>query len=214
MSSQLKFSAHLKAIREAKNVKRADLAAFAQIKESYLEKLESGYSPPPSEEVIERLAKALKIDADELFALACKLPLDVHRMLLTRPALVQLVRIGNQWSDVILKAFLTARDVPAAKLTYVAGPLPCWDCDRSQREPIPQSIKLAVFRLDNHECVYCSNLRFLEVDHRYPDSFGGTNDLENLVTCCTNCNKKKRNRLTPPPAVFGRFRVEIESGER
>ena len=209
-ANQPKFGARLKEIREAKPMSRRDLAAFAGIKESYLEKIESGYNPAPSEEVILLFAKALNIEADELFALACKLPPDVFKELLTRPALVQLVRVGVERSETALKTFLTAYEVPAAKLTYPAGPLPCWDTDRSQREPIPQAIKLAVFRLDNHECVYCSNLRFLEVDHLYPDSFGGTNDLENLVTCCAPCNKKKQNRTVAPPTVFGRFRAEIE----
>ncbi|HEY0076820.1 MAG TPA: helix-turn-helix transcriptional regulator [Abditibacteriaceae bacterium] len=57
MSQLPKFSARLKEIREAKGMQRRDLAAFAQIKESYLEKIERGYNPPPAEEVIELLVE-------------------------------------------------------------------------------------------------------------------------------------------------------------
>ena len=204
-----KFSTRLKAIREAKKMSRADLALRVGIQESYLEKLERGYQAPPSKEVIAALAKSLGTDADELFALAVKLPPDIERALLTTPQLVQLVRVGMAWSEKARFVMLQAYDVPLSKLAYQSGPLPNFDVDRSRREPITREMKLAVFRLDNNECVYCSSTTLLEVDHIQPDSLGGTNEIENLVTCCDRCNKKKANRTTPP-LVFGRFRGEVE----
>jgi 5-methylcytosine-specific restriction endonuclease McrA len=50
-----------------------------------------------------------------------------------------------------------------------------------------------VFRRDNHECVYCGsdNKRDLTLDHVIPQSKGGENSWENLVTACKKCNSQK-----------------------
>jgi 5-methylcytosine-specific restriction endonuclease McrA len=55
-----------------------------------------------------------------------------------------------------------------------------------------------LFVRDNHTCQYCarhkSELRTSEVltrDHIIPESRGGKNTWENLVTACSTCNNKK-----------------------
>lgn len=55
-----------------------------------------------------------------------------------------------------------------------------------------------LFVRDNHTCQYCgrhkSDLRSKEVltrDHIIPESKGGKNTWENLVTACSTCNNKK-----------------------
>jgi hypothetical protein len=50
-----------------------------------------------------------------------------------------------------------------------------------------------VYRRDNYECVYCgnSNQRILTLDHVIPQSKGGTDTWDNLVTACRPCNAEK-----------------------
>jgi hypothetical protein len=54
----------------------------------------------------------------------------------------------------------------------------------------------AVRQLHGRQCGYCSVRESeagteLEIDHFQPRSAGGTDDLENLVYCCTRCNRRK-----------------------
>lgn len=51
-----------------------------------------------------------------------------------------------------------------------------------------------IFRRDGYRCVYCGKkLRddTAQVDHIIPAVKGGTNALDNLVTCCRKCNQLK-----------------------
>ena len=55
---------------------------------------------------------------------------------------------------------------------------------------------------DGDDCQGCGRNfgddRYLEVDHKYPKSDGGSNVLENLVLLCTPCNQLKGNVYTLP----------------
>lgn len=59
---------------------------------------------------------------------------------------------------------------------------------------IPQSLRLAVFRRDDFQCVRCGAETNLCADHIIPESKGGKTILENLQTLCRTCNAKKGNR--------------------
>ena len=50
-----------------------------------------------------------------------------------------------------------------------------------------------IYRRDNYECVYCgsSYLKSLTLDHVIPQSKGGANAWDNLVTACRTCNSEK-----------------------
>lgn len=50
-----------------------------------------------------------------------------------------------------------------------------------------------VFKRDDYECVYCgaSNKKDLTLDHVIPQSKGGPNTWDNLVTACKSCNNEK-----------------------
>jgi hypothetical protein len=50
-----------------------------------------------------------------------------------------------------------------------------------------------VYRRDNYECVYCgcSTQKLLTLDHVIPQSKGGKNSWDNLVTACKQCNGEK-----------------------
>lgn len=48
-----------------------------------------------------------------------------------------------------------------------------------------------VFKRDNYECVYCGCGRELTLDHVIPQSKGGKDTWDNLVTACRSCNAEK-----------------------
>lgn len=52
-----------------------------------------------------------------------------------------------------------------------------------------------VYRRDNFECVYCGdyNRKTLTLDHVVPQSKGGKDTWDNLVTACRKCNSEKSN---------------------
>lgn len=56
-----------------------------------------------------------------------------------------------------------------------------------------------VFRRDRHTCQYCGHKGELTLDHVMPQSRGGADTWENLVTACAPCNQAKANR-TPDEA--------------
>jgi 5-methylcytosine-specific restriction endonuclease McrA len=56
--------------------------------------------------------------------------------------------------------------------------------------------RLAIYRRDNHTCVYCGRDLATEVatlDHVLACELGGTNHESNLVTACLSCNSAKRD---------------------
>jgi hypothetical protein len=57
-------------------------------------------------------------------------------------------------------------------------------------------------------CGYCGVSEeevgnFLEVDHFFPISLGGTDDPANLVYCCSSCNRYKGNFWADPESSMG-----------
>lgn len=69
---------------------------------------------------------------------------------------------------------------------------------------IRPSVRFDVFKRDDFTCVYCGRRPpdvTLEVDHLIPRAEEGTDDPENLVTSCWDCNRGKGAvPLTTPPA--------------
>lgn len=64
-----------------------------------------------------------------------------------------------------------------------------------------KSLRFQVFRRDGHVCQYCGGRPpdvALVVDHVVPAALGGSDDPENLVTSCRDCNSGKA--ATPPDA--------------
>ena len=61
---------------------------------------------------------------------------------------------------------------------------------------ISKKIRFEVFKRDGFLCAYCGNTppeAILEVDHIEPVSKGGTDDINNLITSCFDCNRGKSN---------------------
>ena len=62
--------------------------------------------------------------------------------------------------------------------------------------------KKHIYLRDGYTCQYCGDVHTpheLTLDHILPQSRGGKNVWENLVTCCRKCNSKKSD-LTPREA--------------
>ncbi len=67
-----------------------------------------------------------------------------------------------------------------------------------KREYIKSELYGKVLRRDNYTCQYCgarTGEAWLEIDHIIPVSYGGDNNIDNLITACRHCNRKKRNNL-------------------
>ena len=64
-----------------------------------------------------------------------------------------------------------------------------------KRTHIPRGLRHEVFKRDNYTCVECgarkSDGATLHVDHKIPVSKGGTDELSNLQTLCSDCNLNK-----------------------
>tara|TARA_R110000772_G_scaffold25903_3_gene67256 strand:+ start:694 stop:1212 length:519 start_codon:yes stop_codon:yes gene_type:complete len=57
----------------------------------------------------------------------------------------------------------------------------------------PSLNKQNIFKRDSHRCVYCGSgdFRKLTIDHVVPQSKGGKDRWDNLVTACLSCNNEK-----------------------
>jgi tetratricopeptide (TPR) repeat protein len=89
-----RFGARIRELRTGLSITLKELSAKVNVDITYLSKIENGVMPPPSEEVILRLAENLNTDKDELLILAGKLPSDIVEILQDREV-VQLLRSGN-----------------------------------------------------------------------------------------------------------------------
>lgn len=80
-----------------------------------------------------------------------------------------------------------------------------WDLEQKRRKKlrneITHKLRFHILEKSNYECFYCGRGRkthkdiVLEVDHLKPLDKGGTNDEDNLVTACWECNEGKKNIL-------------------
>ncbi len=87
-----RFGRYIRRTREAlqETDRRFSLRQVSQrigIEPAYLSKIERGVFPPPSEEVIVKLAALLGEDSDVLLAMAGKLSSDLQQIIVRRPKL-------------------------------------------------------------------------------------------------------------------------------
>lgn len=70
---------------------------------------------------------------------------------------------------------------------------------KRRKTNIPRGLRHEVFKRDNYTCVECGARKedgaTLHVDHKIPVSKGGTDELSNLQTLCSDCNLNKSNLL-------------------
>lgn len=76
----------------------------------------------------------------------------------------------------------------------------------NKRQPISKKTRFDVFKRDGFICQYCGDSPpsvVLEVDHLKPVASMGTNQIDNLITSCFDCNRGKGSReLSQIPANF------------
>lgn len=61
---------------------------------------------------------------------------------------------------------------------------------------ISKKVRFEIFKRDGFACGYCGKTppnTILEIDHIDPRSKGGSNESNNLLTSCFDCNRGKRN---------------------
>jgi len=59
---------------------------------------------------------------------------------------------------------------------------------------VSKKMRFEVFKRDGFRCAYCGRTPpdvFLECDHIVPRSDGGKDDINNLITACSDCNQGK-----------------------
>ena len=70
---------------------------------------------------------------------------------------------------------------------------------KAKKNFISPGLRFKVLKRDGFRCQYCGRSAkdgaVLEVDHIIPKSKGGTNDMDNLITACRECNRGKRDKL-------------------
>lgn len=116
------FGVFLKEKRQQKNISLRELSDKANVAHTYIAKIENGSKPPPSDDVMIRLAKGLNLDdeSSEIFfdlAAKCKrinddknfyLPADISEYLLNEDNAKKLIRkaskLGNTnefWNELL-----------------------------------------------------------------------------------------------------------------
>lgn len=86
------------------------------------------------------------------------------------------------------------------------------------REAISKKLRFDVFKRDGFCCGYCgahpSETVILEIDHIHPVIEGGTNEIDNLLTACFDCNRGKGPRLLSTiPQSFEEKAIETAERE-
>jgi hypothetical protein len=88
-----------------------------------------------------------------------------------------------------------------------------------ERKTISKKIRFDVFKRDSFQCQYCGQFPpkvILEIDHVHPVSKGGSNDIDNLLTACFDCNRGKSNGLITsiPLSVTEKTEALLEKQEQ
>lgn len=75
-----------------------------------------------------------------------------------------------------------------------------------ERKPLKKSTRFDVFRRDTFTCQYCGATppgAVLEIDHVVALANGGSDDIDNLLTACLECNRGKgvKSLAEVPPSI-------------
>lgn len=109
--------------------------------------------------------------------------------------------IGKPFTDLIelLTAYKNIHNFAVTKFNVELLPANVQKKSNRKRTNIPRGLRHEVFKRDNYTCrewgAKKSDGATLHVDHIIPVSKGGTDELDNLQTLCSDCNLNKSNLL-------------------
>lgn len=102
--------------------------------------------------------------------------------------LVQVYLSNRDWEDLLIQSDRMETEI----LTKAADGLVTKVVLRKSSRQIEQSIVWEVYRRDNFKCRYCAADSVpLTVDHLVTWESGGPSTVDNLVSACKKCNKKR-----------------------
>ena len=114
----MKFGRTVRRLREEKDISIAELANKVGMSATYLAPIERDVFPPPAEDKVIRIARALDQDADEFLALAGRVASDLHRIIRKNAApTARLLRAvaGLETQEIArLAGFAERRQAPSA----------------------------------------------------------------------------------------------------
>lgn len=83
----------------------------------------------------------------------------------------------------------------------------------AKRKEITKKVRFEVFKRDSFKCQYCGSSApdvILHVDHIKPVVEGGTNNITNLITSCSDCNLGKGPRLLDDDSVIKKQKEQLD----
>jgi len=63
--------------------------------------------------------------------------------------------------------------------------------EKPKKKTLSANLKKKVLERDAYRCIECGTHIDLSVDHKHPESKGGSSDINNLQTLCRPCNSRK-----------------------
>ena len=83
--TNIKFGAFVRQEREAREIGLREMAKMIEVSPTYVSKVERDEFPPPAEDKVRKIAKILKLDVDELLALAGRVSSDLSEIIRENP---------------------------------------------------------------------------------------------------------------------------------
>ncbi len=93
------FGEFLRQARRDKKISQRALADKLGVSFTYLSKIENDVMPPPSEDLLIKLAKELEIEADKLILEGNKVPTDIQKTIMNNPKVPKFLRSIDKITD-------------------------------------------------------------------------------------------------------------------
>ena len=107
----MKFGRTVRRLREKRRISIAQLARKVGMSPTYLAPIEREVFPPPAENKVVKIAKALDQDSDEFLAIAGRVASDLHRIIRKRPnATARLLRAVSELPEAEVERIVKAAE--------------------------------------------------------------------------------------------------------